>query len=80
MVNVVIFKKKADTKVEVQSHDKLRKDDDHDSNDQKVNDDNLDDRKSWLLLDEQKIGNLCFSVTELNMYLLGSEAVVQRCS
>ena len=33
MVNVVIFKKKADTKVEVQSHDKLRKDDDHDSND-----------------------------------------------
>ena len=80
MVNVVIFKKKADTKVEVQSHDKLRKDDDHDSKDQKVNDDNLDDRKSWLLLDEQKIGNLCFSVTELNMYLLGSEAVVQRCS
>ena len=31
-------------------------------------------------LDQQKIGNLCFSVTELNMYLLGSEAVVQRCS
>ena len=77
MVYAVIFE---DTKAETQSHNKLMKDDDHESNDQKVNDDNPDDRKDWLLLDQQKIGNLCFSVTELNIYLLGSEAVVQRCS